>query len=94
MDLIRLRERFDKFGVWEKDGQRAPHKPLLLLLALGHWVAGDRSDLSFATVNAEPRRATANLTTSNSRLASDDGGPAKYQEFERPRGQTRPPKTR
>jgi putative restriction endonuclease len=28
-------DRVDKLRVWQRGGQRAPHKPLLLLLALG-----------------------------------------------------------
>ncbi len=30
-----LRDRLEKFGVWKRNGERAPHKPLLILLALG-----------------------------------------------------------
>jgi len=53
MNAPQIRERFDKLGVWEKVGQRAPHKPLLLLFALGRWVSGDRSDIPFVVVNSE-----------------------------------------
>ena len=35
-----LREKFEKLNIWEQGGQRAPHKPLLLLLALGQLTRG------------------------------------------------------
>lgn len=41
---------FSRLKVWERDGQRAPHKPLLVLLALGRWVAGDRGPLRYADI--------------------------------------------
>jgi putative restriction endonuclease len=44
---------FARLKVWVKNGQRAPHKPLLVLLALGRWAAGDRGPLKFADI--EPR---------------------------------------
>jgi putative restriction endonuclease len=33
-------ERFDKLSIWRKGDQRAPHKPLLVLYALGRWQQG------------------------------------------------------
>lgn len=38
----RLRNRFDDLTVWKRGEQRAPHKPLLVLYALGRLVQGDR----------------------------------------------------
>lgn len=35
-------EQFDRLGVWSRGDQRAPHKPLLALYALGRWTGGDR----------------------------------------------------
>src|SRR5438477_6793119 len=32
--------RFDNLNVWKKHGERAPHKPLLVLYALGRWQRG------------------------------------------------------
>lgn len=34
-------DRLDHLNVWKRVGQRAPHKPLLLLLALGRVLAGE-----------------------------------------------------
>jgi putative restriction endonuclease len=39
---------FSRLRVWERDGQRAPHKPLLVLLTLGCWVRGDRGPYRYA----------------------------------------------
>jgi putative restriction endonuclease len=35
--------RIDKLNVWSRGGERAPHKPLLILMALGRLTAGERS---------------------------------------------------
>jgi len=37
---IEVLERFRKLKVWQRGDERAPHKPLLLLLALGRYVDG------------------------------------------------------
>src|SRR5215831_5086356 len=39
--------RFDKLNVWSRGDQRAPHKPLLVLYALGRWCRGDTSAVPF-----------------------------------------------
>jgi putative restriction endonuclease len=36
-----IRRRFDKLRTWSRRGERAPHKPLLLLLALGRLSQGE-----------------------------------------------------
>jgi putative restriction endonuclease len=38
----RLRSRFEDLTVWKRGEQRAPHKPLLVLYALGRLLQGDR----------------------------------------------------
>lgn len=45
-------ERVDRLRVWQQHGERAPHKPLLLLLALGR-LAHDEVAIPFATVEAK-----------------------------------------
>jgi len=45
--------RFDRLNVWSRGGQRAPHKPLLTLYALGRWARGDRGDVPFADVDRD-----------------------------------------
>jgi putative restriction endonuclease len=32
--------RFDKLNIWKQRDHRAPHKPLLVLYALGRWQQG------------------------------------------------------
>jgi putative restriction endonuclease len=44
---------FDRLNVWGRGGQRAPHKPLLVLYALGRWVRGERGDLPFREVDRD-----------------------------------------
>jgi putative restriction endonuclease len=34
-------KRFDKLNVWKRGSVRAPHKPLLVLYALGRWQNGE-----------------------------------------------------
>lgn len=43
--------RFDDLNVWKQGDQRAPHKPLLVLYALGRWQQGN-ADVTFK--EAEP----------------------------------------
>lgn len=44
---------FGDLSTWRKGDRRAPHKPLLVLLALGEWQRKNRGPLAFAAV--EPR---------------------------------------
>jgi putative restriction endonuclease len=41
---------FNNLNVWAKGSRRAPHKPLLILLALGRWANGNRDPIPFAEV--------------------------------------------
>ena len=45
--------RFDKLNVWSRGDQRAPHKPLLVLYALGKWTRGEKADIPFKHVDAD-----------------------------------------
>jgi putative restriction endonuclease len=40
-------DRFDQLGIWRRADQRAPHKPLLVLYALGRWSRGETADVAF-----------------------------------------------
>lgn len=51
METTSLLSRFDKLGIWSRGDQRAPHKPLLVLYALGRWQRGDTSDILFTDVD-------------------------------------------
>lgn len=44
---------FDKLNVWSRGDQRAPHKPLLVLYALGRWSRGEKADIPFREVDAD-----------------------------------------
>src|SRR3954454_12144472 len=50
-DRDAILKRFDDLGIWRQGDQRAPHKPLLVLYALGRWQAGQK-DVTFR--QAEP----------------------------------------
>lgn len=45
-------DKFDSLNVWKSGDQRAPHKPLLVLFALGRWQHGD-TDISFEAADPE-----------------------------------------
>jgi putative restriction endonuclease len=45
--------KFNKLNVWSRGDQRAPHRPLLVLYALGRWVRGDARDISFRDVERD-----------------------------------------
>jgi putative restriction endonuclease len=45
--------RFDRLIVWSRGGQRAQHKPLLVLYALGRWARGERGDIPFREVDRD-----------------------------------------
>lgn len=48
-DVLR---RFDGLSVWRQGDQRAPHKPLLVLYALGRWQQG-RADVGYREVESD-----------------------------------------
>src|SRR5262249_23405904 len=44
-------QQFDDLSVWKRGDERAPHKPLLVLYALGRWARGDHAEIPFSEVN-------------------------------------------
>src|SRR5262245_36280282 len=44
---------FGTLNIWRQRGQRAPHKLLLVLYALGRWVRGERGDLPFREAESD-----------------------------------------
>jgi putative restriction endonuclease len=44
---------FDRLNVWSRGGQRAPHKPLLALYALGRWSRGEAGGIPFRDVDRD-----------------------------------------
>jgi len=64
--------RFDDLSIWKQGDQRAPHKPLLVLYALGRWLAGQK-DVTF-------RQVEPDLTA----LLREFGPPRKSDHSEQP----------
>jgi putative restriction endonuclease len=46
---------FDSLRVWQKGGRRAPHKPLLILLALGRLASGEPGPVEFSRIEGSLR---------------------------------------
>jgi putative restriction endonuclease len=53
VDSQALLDQFDRLAVWSRGDQRAPHKPLLVLYALGLWIRGDQADIPFSDVDRD-----------------------------------------
>jgi len=51
MDPTKLKERMRAIAVWKRGTQRAPHKPLLLLYALGKCLRSEPRMISYAEVD-------------------------------------------
>jgi putative restriction endonuclease len=50
MDRAGILASFDKLRLWQRDGQRAVHKPLLVLLALGRLWRGESRAFEFSEI--------------------------------------------
>jgi putative restriction endonuclease len=50
MDTEELKERIHNLSIWKKGGQRAPHKPLLILYALGQFQVNKSRFLPYVEV--------------------------------------------
>ncbi len=44
---------FDSIRVWQRGDRRAPHKPLLILMALGNLMRGEKSRVEFAEIEGK-----------------------------------------
>ncbi len=51
-----VQDKFANLNVWKKEGQRAPHKPLLALYAIGKCLRGEDRFMPFKQVEADLRR--------------------------------------
>jgi hypothetical protein len=51
MDSEATLDRFDRLAIWTRGDQRAPHKPRLVLYALGCWSRGDQTNIPFGDVD-------------------------------------------
>lgn len=55
MDEVDLRRRFSTINVWKRGSQRAPHKPLLLLYALGRCARGEPRQIAYSDIDSPLR---------------------------------------
>lgn len=53
MSRASLIERFRRVNVWRREGEEAPHKPLLVLYALGRWFNGRDTRITFSDVDRD-----------------------------------------
>ncbi|WP_084070004.1 hypothetical protein [Desulfocicer vacuolatum] len=51
MDMVTIKSIFDKVTMWKRSGQRAPHKPLLILYALSQCIQNKTRFISFSDVD-------------------------------------------
>ena len=56
MDKEEIRDRVSRLNVWKRGDQRAPHKPLLLLYALGHCLRDENRLISYEDVDKDLRK--------------------------------------
>lgn len=102
MTRNQLLQAFDKIRVWQQGDKRAPHKPLLVLLALGRVQRGEPTLVKFSSIDAPlkalidefgPSGAGKNRHFPFWHLASDGHGAVWHVEgpsriLDRPRGAT------
>lgn len=51
MDTTKVKFLFDRITLWKRGGQRAPHKPLLILLALSYCIQDKKRYISFSEID-------------------------------------------
>jgi putative restriction endonuclease len=53
MDPAELRRRFNSLTVWKRGGERAPHKPLLVIYAIARLLRGEPRMIAYAEVDRD-----------------------------------------
>lgn len=51
MDASQAKSLFDKITLWKRGGQRAPHKPLLILYALSHCIQNEERLIAYPVID-------------------------------------------
>lgn len=63
-----LLRRFKNVRIWKSNGNRAPHKPLLILLALRYLINENQEKISYATIENELSNLLKKYGTSSSSI--------------------------
>ncbi len=53
MDKVKIKEKFQNLTLWRRGGERAPHKPLLILYALGRLLRDEKRFIVFEDIDLE-----------------------------------------
>jgi len=56
-----LEKRFTSINIWKKDGQRAPHKPLLILMAIARYLNGGERLISYREIHDNLKKLLMNF---------------------------------
>src|SRR4051812_42094938 len=60
---------FDGIRVWQRGDRRAPHKPLLILLALGRLARGEKPSVEFSEIEEKLGRLLEEFGPSGSNMS-------------------------
>jgi putative restriction endonuclease len=53
MTAEQILKAFDSIRVWQRGDRRAPHKPLLILLALGRLARGEKPQMEYSEIEGK-----------------------------------------
>jgi putative restriction endonuclease len=53
MSSLSVFERFRRLNTWRREGEQAPHKPLLVLYALGRWHTARQGRIPYADIDRD-----------------------------------------
>ena len=66
MTPTEIKEKFDAITVWKRGGERAPHKPLLALYAIGRALRGEPRMIEYAEVDSDLRKFSSSSALAGS----------------------------
>ena len=63
MDRDPILQKFKSLNLWQKGGERAPHKPLLVLLAMGKLLRAESRLTTYSDIEGKLGKYTARVRT-------------------------------